>query len=79
MTERSVDPANGLDSEASSPEGERRQRKSRRSLRFPTGVRAAEGNLSASADIDLDLPDLEQEPLLASRPATLESFTEVEI
>ena len=79
MTERSVDPANGLDSESSSPDGERRLRKSRRGLRIPTGTYAADASLSAAPHVDLDLPDLELEPLLASRPAMLDSGNEVEI
>ncbi|MBK8694814.1 MAG: methyltransferase domain-containing protein [Deltaproteobacteria bacterium] len=77
MNERSVDPPNGPDSEAPSADGERRLRKSRRGLRIPTGTHGALS--SAPPQSELDLPDLEHEPLLSDTPVLLDTGSDVEI
>lgn len=67
MSDRGVDPPGASDAEQA--EGERRLRKSRRGLRIPTGTQAlAPAAVSVAvtpASTDLDLPDLEHEPLLS--------------
>lgn len=77
MNERTVDPRKGPDSEAPATESERRLRKSRRGLRIPTGTHGA--LTSAATSSELDLPDLEHEPLLSDTPVVLDTGSDVEI
>jgi SAM-dependent methyltransferase len=76
MGDRSVNPPNGSDPETAA-EGERRMRKSRRGLRIPTGTHDTLAAVATSPE--LDLPDLEHEPLLSDTPVVLDTGSDVEI
>ncbi|MDP3215683.1 MAG: hypothetical protein Q8S73_16365, partial [Deltaproteobacteria bacterium] len=76
MSDRSVNPPNGADPETAA-EGERRARKSRRGLRIPTGTH--DTLVTASTAPELELPDLEHEPLLTDTPVVLDTGSDVEI
>jgi SAM-dependent methyltransferase len=76
MSERSVNPPNGSDPETAA-EGERRVRKSRRGLRIPTGTHDTLG--AATTAPELELTDLDHEPLLSDTPVVLDTVSDVEI
>lgn len=76
MSERSVNPPNGSDPETAA-EGERRMRKSRRGLRIPTGTQDTLG--AATTAPELELSDLDPEPLLSETPVGLDMGSDVEI
>jgi len=63
MSDRSVDPPGASD--ADTADGERRQRKSLRGLRL-TG---SHNTTTLAPGADLDLPDLDNEPLLSEQPS----------
>jgi SAM-dependent methyltransferase len=76
MSDRGVDPPNGPESDAPG-DGERRARKSRRGLRIASAPH--DTLVSPAPAPELDLPDLEHEPLLSDAPMVLDTGNDVEI